>query len=367
MVNYLIRTVVVSLLLLVYTVPLTAQVNIIFNAGALGKDMRGLSGVQIINSSAENYTGNMDIEVKNPDRGVLVVKVLVSAVSIKPGNNIIPYTKFSAASVLYANTTEGNFVKQTGQMPEGELEYCFKLTVTAKNNLPEIFDNCFLGTNIVAGPLELILPDNGDNFCEKRPRFNWQPPMPLTPGTSFTIKLARKNPGQSQAEALLVNPPVFYQANLKGYIFPYPAGSPDLKEGTTYVWQVTAASKGKQSLSEVWEFTIQCEKQETTDRSFRELKAEDDGGFLSTGPSLRFAVFNPYMQGVLKYSINDLNNPDKKIKRLPLFELQKGSNNILLDLKKIPGMEDGNEYQLVVVLPDGRKVSLRFKYQEEDE
>ena len=74
-----------------------------------------------------------------------------------------------------------------------------------------------------------------------------------------------------------------------------------------------------------------------------------------------------YTKRKLKYSITDLENPGKKIKGLPEIELQKGANNILLDLKKVPGIKDGNEYLLAVILPDGRKVSLRFKYNEDDE
>jgi hypothetical protein len=349
------------------TLQLSAQVNFLFNASVSGKDMRGLSAVQIINTTRENYTGNIDIEVKGADHNVTVVKIFMSSVNIVPGNNLVPYAKFRGANVYYASTSEGDYVRQTGNMPEGELEFCFKLTITSKDNPAEIYENCFLGTNIIATPLELILPDNGDNFCNKRPRFSWQPPLPLAPGTSFTMKLALKNADQSQAEALLVNTPVIFQSNIKGHILPFPAGSPDLKEGSTYVWQVTAEEKGKQSFSEVWEFAIQCEKQQTTDKSYRELKAEDDGGFLTTGADLRFAVYNSYTPGTLKYSIKDLADPDKKIKGLPAIELQKGANNILLDLRKVQGIEDGKEYLLAVILPDGAKVSMRFKYQEDNE
>lgn len=343
-----------------------AQVNIVFNA-ALGKDLRGLSGVQFINTSANVYTGTLEIEVRNITQPGPVVKMVVQPVTIGTGNTVLPYTKFSGAMVSYANTPAGQYTRQTGQLPEGELEYCFKLTATDKNNAPEVFENCFPGTNIISGPLELVMPANGDSFCEKRPRFNWQPPMPLQPGTTFTIRLTEKKEGQSQAEALLLGTPVLYQARLNAPVFPFPSNIPDLKEGHHYVWQVTAENRGRQTLSEVWEFSIQCEKTADTDKSYRELKAEDDGGFLSTGPSLRFAVYNPYTPGNLAYSIRDLNHPDQMMKGLPVRELQKGANNILIDLKKIPGMVDGNEYHLVVMLPDGKKVSLRFKYQEDDE
>ncbi|MBI5372834.1 MAG: hypothetical protein HZA79_12500 [Sphingobacteriales bacterium] len=344
-----------------------SQVSFVFNTAALGRDMRGLSAVQLINTGRDSYTGNLDIEIRNLERSLQVVKIVVTGVQLLPGSNIIPAGKFGSAAVFYAPGKEGDYVRQTGMMPEGELEYCFKYTVTSKDNTNEIFDNCFTGTAILSTPLELILPDNGDEFCQKRPRFSWQPSLPLAPGTDYTLKLAKKQNGQTQAEALLINLPVVLQAHIKGSVFPFPAATPDLQEGATYVWQVTADNKGIQKTSEVWEFTIQCEKTEPAAKSYRELKESDDGGYLTTGPVLRFAVFNSFTAGKLTYSIKDLTNPEKKFSYLPVAELQKGNNNISVDLKKVPGMEDGNEYLLQVVLPDGKKVSVRFKYSEDEE
>ena len=346
---------------------LYAQVNFIFNANAYGRDMRGLSTVQLINTSTQTYTGNLEVEVRNLSGSGTIVKVFIQGVNVSPGNNIMPPSKFGTAAVSYAGSSEGNYLRQTSMMPEGELEYCFKFTVTSKNNANEVYENCFTGTNILSTPLQLVTPDNGERSCERRPRFTWQPPMPLTPGMSYTLKLVEVKNGQSQSEALLVNTPVIFQANIKGFLLPYPSGSPDLKENTTYAWQVIANDRGRQSVSEVWEFAIQCTKEDIQTGSFRELKAEDDGGFLSTGSALRFALDNPYIQGPLKYSITDLQSPDRKIKGLPAIELQKGSNNIFIDLNKVSGIEDGNEYLLTVILPDGKKVTVRFKYDDNNE
>lgn len=346
---------------------LYAQVNFIFNASAYGRDMRGLSTVQLINTSAQTYTGNLEIEVKNLSGTGTVVKIFIQGVNVSPGNNVVPSSKFGTAAVSYVGSNESNYIRQTNMMPEGELEYCFKFTVTSKNNANEVYENCFEGTNILATPLQLVTPDNGERSCERRPRFTWQPPMPLSAGMSYTLKLVEVKTGQSQSEALLVNTPVIFQTNIKGFVLPYPTGSPDLKENTTYAWQVIANDRGRQSVSEVWEFAIQCTKEDTQTGSFRELKAQDDGGFLSTGATLRFALYNPYIQGPLKYSITDLQRPDTKLKGLPSIELQKGDNNISIDLNKVAGIEDGNEYLLTVMLPDGKKVAVRFKYDDNNE
>jgi hypothetical protein len=341
-----------------------AQVNFIFNTTANGRDMKGLSTVQIINTTAENLIGNLEIEVKSGSNTSAIVKATIPALNVLTGNNIIPYNKFSTAAIYYSSSTEGNYLKQTNMMPEGELEYCFKFTVTSKNNAGDVFDNCFVGLNTIGTPLELVLPDDKDNFCNKRPNFSWRPSLPLIAGVSYSLKLVEKLPNQSLAEAVLVNTAIVFQNNVKGFSLPYPSGAKELKEDKTYVWQVTAYSKARQSVSDVWEFTIQCDpnKNEPINNSFRELTAQDDGGYLSTGAQLRFALYNAYISGILNYSIKDLVNPQKKLKGMPSINLQQGINNITLDLNKVAGMEDGNEYLLKVVLPDGKEVSLRFKY-----
>jgi hypothetical protein len=342
-----------------------AQVSLLFNANAHGRHMKGLSFLQIINSSLENYTGSLNIEVKNLTGSGTFVRIFISSVSIKPGNNILPPAKLSSANITYAGNQEGNYVKQTAMMPEGELEYCFRLALVSKSGPDEIFENCFLGANIISSPLQLITPDKGDEFCEKRPRFTWQPPMPLSAGMLFSLKLVKINSDQSAAEALLVNKPVIYQTNLKGFTMTYPAGIPDLSENETYAWQVTANDhRGKQVLSEVWEFFIKCPKVDVDSTSYRELKVSDDGGFLSTGSTLRFAVYNPFIPGPLQYSITDLSKPGRPLRNLPAIELEKGANHISIDLNRIPGINEDQEYRLSVTLPDGSKVSLRFKYKE---
>lgn len=355
------------ILFLFGSIGIHAQVNILFNANAFGKDVRGLSTVQMINNSPNSFSGTMTIDVKNLMNNAALVRVVVPNVLIKPGNNLIPQSRFSASVFNYASGTDGNYLRQTGVFPESELEYCFRFDGTSKDNNTETFENCFIGSNLISSPMQLVKPDLGDRFCNKRPSFTWQPPMPMNPAMKFTLKVAEIYENQSPAEAILNNVPIIFQQNIKGYMAMYPAGSPDLKENKMYAWQVVANVNDRLTLSEVWQFNIECEKQKQDTGSFRELRAEDDGGYLLTGSQLRFAVYNAFIQGKLKYDIVDLSNPKRSFKKLPELELQKGANNYIIDLNKIPGMISENEYLLKVVLPDGRKVSLRFKYDDQYE
>jgi hypothetical protein len=342
-----------------------AQVNIMFNANAFGNNIRGLSSVQFINNSPNVYTGTLTIDVKNLMNNSVILHAIVTGVVIKPGNNVIPQSRFSSSPFNYAATNDGNYLRQTGNFPETELEFCFRIDATLKDNNAEVFENCFISSNLLASPMQLLQPDMGDQFCNKRPSFTWQPPMPMNPNMKFTLKVAEIHDKQSAAEAILNNSPVIFQQNIKGYMVMYPAGSPDLKEEKKYAWQVIATVNDRLTLSEVWEFGIQCDKQKIDTPSFRLLKDEDDGGYLQTGSMLRFAVYNSLIKGKLQYEIIDLTSSKRPFKKLPEFELQNGSNNIMIDLNKIPGMQYDNEYELKVLLPGGKKVALRFKYDDQ--
>lgn len=343
-----------------------AQVNFIFNSSMNGKDMKGLSTIKILNITTEVLNGRLEAEVRKMGEVSAIVKLIIPSLNIVTGNNLIPFAKFRAAIISYSGNTEGNFVRQTNNLPEGELEYCFRFIVNVKNSPDEIYENCFPGFNMISTPLELILPDDKDQFCNKRPNFSWHPSLPLRSEESYALKLVEKLPGQSSSEAVLVNTPIIFQMNIRSFSMPYPSGSPELKEAKSYAWQVTAINKGMQSISEVWEFTVKCDlnKKDSSLNSFRELKAIDDGGYLNAGAELRFAVYNYYIEAPLDYSLTDLSVPDRKLKGLPSVTLLKGVNNILIDLKKVAGMQEGNEYLLKVVMPDGKPVSLRFKYSE---
>lgn len=361
-----IRSSVLLGLLLLFSRAGWGQVNLIFNATLNGRDMRGLSFVQIMNTTPREYEGYLQVEVKNLSGSGTFVRFTVNGLRVRPGNNRLPAGSLGAAAITYAASEEGNFVRQTGFMPEGELEYCYRLVLVVKNSPDEIYENCFSTTNILNTPLQLISPEQGDIFCNKRPRFTWQPPMPLLQGTTFCLKLVCVEEGQTPAEAMLTNTPIIYQAGIRGFILPYPSGVPDLVAEKQYAWQVTAFVAGRPSLSEIWKFSIQCEKLPKDQKSYRELKASDDGGFLSTGSSLRFAVFNPYSAGPLKYTITDLGDRTKVFKGLPDIHLLQGINNVEIDLNKIPGTYENTEYLLTVVLPDGKKVSLRFNYLDDE-
>ena len=120
-----------------------AQINLMYNANAFGKSIRELAYLQVMNSTAQVYSASLVIEVKNSAHNEMLVKITIPSLTINPGNNPLPASKLTAAEITYASGSEGNYIRQTNMMPDGELEYCFKLLASSKGNPDEIFENCF--------------------------------------------------------------------------------------------------------------------------------------------------------------------------------------------------------------------------------
>lgn len=105
---------------------------------------------------------------------------------------------------------------------------------------------------------ELISPGNDfsrpqEGLRNKQPLFQW-----FSQGNDFEFSLYMINPGQSTAEEITLNRPVFRQSGIKTTSFQYPAGAEMLEEGKSYAWQIKyntiGASGVNQIASEVYWF-----------------------------------------------------------------------------------------------------------------
>jgi len=347
---------------------LKAQISFNFSPAIYGQTIDGLVYVQIINSSDLDLKGFVTIKVHEIS-GQDVVSIRTTSFLIRQGANNISREAFSNARFIFGRNNFGSVLNETGRFPEGEYEYCFEADISEskQSQLPPFFENCFVSKIQPLTPLLLIDPADGDELCNKRPNFLWQPPMPLPASARFRLMLTEVKEKQDIAEALVYNIPVINQGNLFGNNLLYPSNAPDLKEGYTYAWQVTVyTDKTILSKSEIWTLKIKCDekKPEINNDSYRELKETDDGNFYIAGRVLRFSFNNAYSSGQLNYSIENLSDHRSEIKNLPRLKMYPGLNKYDLDLSEYRSFKDGQEYLLKVKLIN-RELRLRFIYKDE--
>jgi hypothetical protein len=354
-------------LVLIYA-EMLGQVLINFTPAVNGQSLDGIAYALLNNQSTNELNLKLTVKVRNLTSGQ-VVTIRVPEFTIGRGVNPINRLAFSRATIIFGNNKEAEVLRQTQRFPEGEYEYCFQADATiAKSTTPAgYFENCFIHLLQPTTPLLLINPIDGDKLCQKRPVFNWQPPMPIIPGLRYRMILVQVHSDQTAAEAVIANIPVINQMNLTANMLLYPVHSPELGEGKKYAWQVIAYSmQTVLTKSEIWTFTVECDKEkEVADGdSYREVNAGNDGSFYVANKYLRFSFTNPYNTGVLNYSIKSFSEPDKTVKRLPVLKMQTGLNKYVLDFTNNRFFKDGEQYQLEIMSGDGKLYTLRFVYYE---
>ena len=346
-----------------------AQIVVNFSPAIYGQSLDGLAYAQIINSSPGSLRAKLTIRVRQ-GRGMNVVTVITSPFQLRPGANEINKSAFSTARFAFGNNNYGLTASQTGKFLEGEYEYCFEVDISESKDprLPPVFENCFAQQLQPRTPLLLINPIDGDEFCNRRPQFIWQPPVPLPLNARFRLVLTEIKDKQDIVEAVTYNPPIINQANIAGNTLFYPSSAPELKEGQKYAWQVIVyADQAILARSEVWTFTLKCQepKKDTNTVSYRDLKEMDGGDFYVADTWLRFSLNNPYAASELNYAITAMDEPAKPIKGLPNLKLAPGLNKYDIDLSENKAFKTGKEYLLIVRLSNNRNMRLRFIYKNE--
>lgn len=358
----------ISCLLLFAADKVRAQVAVNFSPAIYGQSLDGLAYAQIISSSPTDLRAKVTIRVRQGRMTVVTVKT--GTFMLHPGANEINKSAFGTARFAFGNNNFGLTASQTGKFLEGEYEYCYEVDISDSKDprLPPVFENCFVQQLQARTPLLLINPVDGDEICNRRPQFLWQPPIPLPMDARFRLVLTEVKDKQDIVEAITFNPPVVNQANIAGNTLFYPVNAPELKEGQKYAWQVVVyAAQAILARSEVWTFTYKCQDKgrEITKDSYRELKETEGGDFYIADTWLRFSLNNPYAAGELSYSIAAMDDPGKPIKGLPGLKLMPGLNKYDIDLSEKNDFKAGKEYVLVVHLPNNRNLRLRFIYKNE--
>jgi len=354
----------ITILLLLFSLKGLAQTTIQFIPELYGRNVDGLLHCNIITVGARQ-SATLSIVVKERQAGTVVI-VKTQAFTLNPGNNPVPFSIARNANLQFSGNSTGRLTSVNRTFPEGDYEYCFTINYTSGDYLP--FEQCFDYQLAPFSQLNLIDPYDKDKICDQRPLLTWQPLLPGVLGSYYQLVLAEVKAGQNPTEALNYNLPVINQSNIMSPILPYPSIAPQLEKGKTYAWQVTAyKDQTILNRTDIWQFTVDCQDtvKKAPDDGYRDIEDLLRGNYYIAYGILKFAVTNPYQSQPLKYEIASLNEPNKKIKRLPKLTLQTGKNKILIDLSLLSGFKDGNYYTLKVSLPNGATKSLRFLYQEE--
>ncbi|MBV4358906.1 DUF928 domain-containing protein [Pinibacter aurantiacus] len=356
----------IILLVLCFTWSQRTHSQVIFNflPEVYGRNVDGLSMVQIQNLSGGKIDGKVFISVKENKSKSDVMTLMTPVFTLNAGNSNLPRNVFANSSFNFASNALASIVNQTRSFPAGEYTFCFKFVSVDKDSDDE---SCFDGNVQPLVPLTLLSPDDKDKICQKRPPLSWQPPIPYSPSMKFRLLLTEKKQGDA-VENLLTNSPLILLDNISSTMINYPTSAPDLQEGKTYCWQVIAYQNGVTiSQSEIWEFTVQCTEPAPAmpKDSYRELQSLVNGNYYIANRYLKFSFTNNYNVKKLNYAIYSTENLKEKIKNTPEVAIQTGLNKIDINLTELD-LEVGKHYLLKVMPFNEPAMEVRFIYQDKD-
>ncbi|MCK7556257.1 hypothetical protein MKQ70_15025 [Chitinophaga sedimenti] len=256
-----------------------AQVSFSFVPELQGRTVDGLFQVRTMNAGARK-TVNLQMTVTEKSAG-LIVRIQTSAFDLMPGNNPLPASVARQAGLTFSNDKAAAVTRQSGYFLEGDYDFCFEL-VEGKAGGSVLAEQCFSYMLQPFSPLLLVKPADGEQTCDKRPAFFWQPLLPAVPGVQYRLALVELKPRQAKTEAMNINIPLINQRNINTPMLFFPAVNKDLEEEKVYAWQVTAY-KGATMLaqSEIWEFKCQCspEEKDSQPEAFRDIEDLARGNF----------------------------------------------------------------------------------------
>jgi hypothetical protein len=150
----------------------------------------------------------------------------------------------SFSDVLFRDTDYRDKVMRTGRLLEGEYTVCVNIEDITGNVLAS--NICANFTILYPSPPRLIAPvDNASlDPTTVYPTFQWTPVVvPSTYEVKYTLKIVEVMRGQTPAQAISANIPVYENNQITTNTFVYPIDARELEAGKTYAWQIQALDR----------------------------------------------------------------------------------------------------------------------------
>lgn len=337
----------ITVICLFSVLSVTAQVRFSANPVAISRNADALLSAKATSSYQRTVSGEISIKVTEEGTLLSILTVYLTKVTLMPGSNDISRFREYVNRIFYDNELS-NIIRNTGAFAPASYSICYQFIPDDKL-LPVIeTEQCFFALVTPRTPLTLIQPI--DTICEYKPGFIWLGRKASSQNVAFKVICAPVNKDQSPEEALQNNSPVFNQLlyrqiNQMGF----PGGSPVLKEGKKYAWQVfEVAGNNVLNSSEIFSFVVGCKTEEDNlVESFAEIKSFYTGRKYYFTSSVNFSFINPYSEKKLLYDIIHVAT-QKKLTNLPEIKMNKGLNMIKLSTEDIKGLQKNEQYKIEI-------------------
>jgi hypothetical protein len=282
--------------LLLLTILAKAQVTVSVQlpaAGMVQKDQ--LWNLVLVNNNAAIIEIAVSLDIQDAVTGQTILSAGSRSFMLGKGVKVINVRDVQPVQYNYlAAELTGNYI------PLGTYVACYRVIRNGPKGPEPLGDECVrININPLSPPL-LNTPADRIILETSYPQFSWLPPAPVDMFNSlnYDLLIAEVLPGQSPAEAILYNTPVYTNHNLRIPYENYPSSFSRLKKGQQYAWQVTAKNGLNYSAqTEVWSFSIKppdTVKKAISSDSYIVLKSKQENSGISyiTGEELQVKYYS---------------------------------------------------------------------------
>jgi hypothetical protein len=143
-------------------------------------------------------------------------------------------------------------------LPMGGYIVCYQLVTSVPKETPVSEDCLRMNIEPLSPPL-LNIPADRTELLNGFPQFSWIPPAPfeMFRFLNYDLLVTEVLPGQSPAEAINANNPVYYKTGLQQTTEMYPSSYQALDTGKLYAWNIVARNQNDYAVkSEIWTFSV---------------------------------------------------------------------------------------------------------------
>ncbi|SFW82006.1 hypothetical protein [Chitinophaga sancti] len=235
----------------------------------------------------------------------------------------VSYEYLSAAADRSAN----------GMLTAGSYLACYTVIRRIGDAWSVIGEDCIPFAVEPVSPPILNAPANESIVEESLPQFSWLPPAPqaIFSDLNYDFTIVELRNGQSAAEAIQQNIPVYRAAYNKNMFLNYPASAVQLDTAKKYAWTVVA-NNGNQfaAQAEIWTFKLKgvhAEKINIEEAAYVQLKRGLDAPLVTCSGTLQLSYSNDPGDNTVKYEIINLDE-SKKVVQSGMLSLNRGPNQL---------------------------------------
>lgn len=360
----------ILILLLTASMRGQSQVTVSLQLPPSGLSMKNQLWNMIVNNSSgaaiEVYI-HLNLVEANSNRPVM--SATTSSITLPPGNRFLQYSSCTPVQYIITDPSYQGFASSEF-LPVGHFTACYSLYKVLGDGHSQIAEECDLIDVEPLSPPQLIYPANKDSIETNSPVFNWIAPAPINLFTSlsYDLELTEMYPGQTEADAVQQNIPLFIQPGVTNTSYPYPGGASGLEPGKKYAWRIVAKNNDAVvGRSEAWWFTLKQppgNKSFQNDQPFAKLKKGDQLSYAIAYNDLKFEYVNETADTTWNIKVFDLSSAGRKDMNISMdsVSLKTGINSVSIPADRMEQFTEKHIYLLQVRNSRDELWQLKFEY-----